>query len=106
MKIFLVSFFCFCFFLFMQSCSQPPFACFETDVNEDSIHVNQQVTFNTACSINADEYYWTFSDNEDSVFYTNIVKRKFNDTGDVSVFLLVTKGRKTSSITKDVHINP
>lgn len=90
----------------MQSCDQKPSACFKTDVHEDSIHVNQLVTFNSSCSSKAGDFYWEFYDNDDSVFFTNNVQIVFYDTGMVKVYLLVTNGRQSSSKTQEIHIKP
>ena len=98
--------FLFCAFFFVQSCSKKPFACFQSDVNEDSIQVNQLVTFTSACTSNGDDFFWEFYDNDDSVFFTRNVQKTFGDTGNVKVFLLVSNGNKTSSMTKNIHVYP
>jgi PKD repeat protein len=94
------------FYLFIQSCSKKPSACFHTSVDEDSIHVHQLITFNALCSNNAGDYFWEFYDNDDSVEFTPNVQKVFNDTGQVKVYLLVTNRRQESSVTKTIHVNP
>src|SRR4051812_32998046 len=94
------------FYLFIQSCTQRPYACFRTDVNEDSIHKNQLITFSALCSNNAGDYFWEFFNNDDSVEFTSNVHKVFSDTGQVKVYLLVTNGRKQSSVTRTIHVNP
>ena len=92
--------------LMIQSCTPNPYACISTDVNEDSIRVNQPVTFSSFCSINGEEYFWEFFDNADSVEFSRTVTKTFYDTGSVKVFLLVTNRRKTSSVTKYYEVKP
>ena len=96
----------FCALVFIQSCDQKPSACFKTNVDEDSIHVNQLVTFNSSCSSKAGDFYWEFYDNEDSVFFSNNVQMMFYDTGIAKVYLLVTNGRQSSSKTQEIHVKP
>jgi len=88
------------------SCGRTTSACFETSVHPDSVHLNQPVTFNAACTINGGQYNWEFYNNEDSVEFGVTVTKAFSDTGDVDVFLLVTNGTKSSSISKTIHVNP
>ncbi len=105
-KVFLLLFLSLLFILTHESCGRKPFACFRTDVDEDSIHVNQPVIFSSACSGNAGSFFWEFYDNEDSIFFTHSVQKTFFDTGEVKVFLLVTNANKTSSVTRYIHVKP
>ncbi len=104
-KIFIAGFLI-CFLILYQSCSKKPFACFQTDVDEDSVHVNQPITFSSACTSNGGDFFWEFYDNDDSVYFSRNVQMTFYDTGNVKVFLLVSNGNKTSSMTKNIHVNP
>ena len=88
----------------LQSCGHP-FACITTDIDEDSIHVNQPVTFTGACSSSADDYFWIFDDNSDSSFFGYNITKTFTDTGDHEVFLLVTGKGKSASTTQYYHVN-
>ncbi len=88
------------------SCGHAPNACFASSINEDSIHVNQAVTFNAACTSNGDGFNWQFYGNEDSVEFGSIVTKAFPDTGSVNVYLLVTNGKKSSSVTRDIRVIP
>jgi PKD repeat protein len=97
---------CLAIYLSIQSCSKKPFACFRTDVAEDSIHVNQVVTFTALCSTNARDYSWEFSDKIDSIAFSPNVTRIFADTGEVEVYLLVTNGRKQSTSSRNIYVHP
>ena len=90
----------------IESCGKRPFACFETSVDEADIHVNQPVKFFALCSSNADDFYWEFYDNEDSTEFGYSVTKTFKDTGLVNVFLLVSKGNKTSSTERKIKVLP
>ncbi len=90
----------------VNSCGKHPFACFTTDVPEDSIHRFQTVTFNSACSTNGDGYFWELYGNEDSTFYGNTLTTAFKDTGTVKVFLLITAGGRTASTERYIKILP
>ncbi len=92
--------------LAVQSCSKTPVACFNTSVSLDSIHVNQQVTFNANCSVNADSYNWQFYNNQDSIAFTSIVTKVFKDTGTVNVYLLVTGGRTAAGANVNIKVQP
>ena len=104
-KIFAITFFSsLLLLLIFQSCGRKPFACFRTDVDEDSIHVNEPVIFNSVCSSNGNSFFWEFYDNEDSIFFTPTVQKIFYDTGNVKVFLLVTNGNKSSTVSREIHV--
>ena len=92
--------------LAVQSCSKTPVACFNTSPPMDSIHVNQTVTFNANCSINAGSYNWQFYDNLDSVAFTSIVTKVFKDTTTVNVYLLVTDGNNSAEVTTNIKVLP
>lgn len=89
-----------------SSCGTHPFACFTTDVAEDSIHRMQPVTFNAACSANGDGYFWELYGNEDSTFYGTTLTTVFKDTGNVKVFLLITAGGRTASTERYIKVLP
>lgn len=92
-------------FFTIQSCNKKPFACFQTNVNEDSIHLKQLVIFSSVCSSDAKEYFWKFYGDEDSILFIPNVQKIFYDTGNVKVYLLVTNGSRTSSINRNIHVN-
>ena len=93
-------------FTTIQSCARKPFACFKTDVDEDSIHINQPVTFSAECSSNTEEYFWEFYDNLDSIEFEATVTKAFKDTGSVKVTLSVANGNKIASSTKYFQVKP
>jgi hypothetical protein len=105
MKTVLLILFSTALYFSVQSCARKPSACFKTDIPEDSIHVNQLVTFSALCSNNAGDYFWEFYNNDDSVEFTQRVQKVFYDTGQVKVYLLITNGRQESSVTRTVHVN-
>jgi len=92
----------------VQSCDRSPSACFTINVNTDSIHVNQPVTFNGTCSYLADEYFWQFQEANDSTLgsYNSVVTETFSDTGNVSITLTVLKGSQTASTSQTIHVKP
>lgn len=90
----------------MESCGPKPFACFVTEPEEDNIHVGDTVTFRAACSTNAHDYFWEFYDKDDSTDYGFMVKRVFNQPGEVKVFLLITGKGKTSSTERYIEVKP
>ena len=106
MKFLVVIFLFLGLYLSIQSCTKRPFACYKTNIDEDSIRVRQPVTFSALCSNNAGDYFWEFNDNDDSVEFTRDVHKTFYDTGMVRVYLLVTNGKKQSSSIRSFHINP
>lgn len=83
-----------------------PFACFTTNVDPDSIHVGQPVTFTATCSSNSNDFYWEFYDNEDSTFYGYSVVMTFYQPGDVDVFLLTANSSSTSSTSDVIKVKP
>ncbi len=90
-----------------SSCgAKRPFACFTTDVDPDSIHVGQPVTFTANCSSNGRDYYWEFYDKDDSTFYGYSVTMTFYQPGDVDIFLLVSNNSSTSSTSDIVKVKP
>lgn len=89
-----------------SSCTQHAFACFTTEPDEDSLHVNQPVIFHAACSTGADAYYWELYNKEDSTFEGQPLTKVFKDTGHVHVFLLITSGGRTASTERDIFIRP
>ncbi len=90
----------------LESCVKTPFACFQTQPDEDNIHVNQPVTFTGFCSTNADGYFWEFYDDEDSSYFGFTTTQTFYDTGYVKVYLLVTGGRKTNATSREIYVKP
>jgi hypothetical protein len=92
--------------MLIESCTKRPFACFRTNVNEDSVHINQPVFLNASCSSNTNDYFWEFYNNTDSVEWTEEVTKTFKDTGYVNVYLLVVSGNKSASTSRVLHIIP
>ena len=102
-RSFIVVFVC---MLLSQSCGRAPYACFTTEPKEDSIHVNQPVTFRANCTSGADSYFWEFYDKDDSTMTGFNITRTFYDTGEVKVFLLVVGNGKTSSTERYITVQP
>ena len=96
------------FFSFLQSCYKLPTACFTTNIGIDSIRVDTPVIFNAlSCSTNASAYNWQFGNGDSlEVEFGPIVTKTFTDTGNIDVYLLVTKGQKQNSFDKIIHVNP
>lgn len=94
-----------CLFL-SQSCGRTPYACFTTEPDEDSIHVNQPVTFRANCTSGAGSYYWEFYDKDDSTEAGFSVTKTFYAPGEVKVFLLVVGNGKTSSTERYITVQP
>ena len=90
----------------MQSCSKAVFACFSTDMNQDSLHINRVITFNANCSGNADEFFWEFNNNPDSTYFGSVVTKTLKDTGSLTVYLLVVNGNKSASTTQTLYVKP
>ncbi|MDB5282506.1 MAG: hypothetical protein JWO06_1581 [Bacteroidota bacterium] len=90
----------------MQSCTKSVFACFSTDANVDSLHINRTVTFNANCSTNGDEFFWEFNNNPDSTNFGSVVTKTFRDTGTLNVYLLVVNGNRSSSSTQTLNVKP
>ena len=91
--------------MLLQSCAKRPFACFSTDVEIDSIRVNEPVVFSAYCSDNTSEYFWEFYDG-DSVEFGPVVTQTFKDTGQTEVKLLTTNGTKTSAYSQTFVVRP
>jgi hypothetical protein len=107
MKKTLFLFFLFGVYLFtIYSCAKTPVPCFRTDVDIDSIHVHQPITFSTVCTRDGSDFNWEFYGNGDSIEFGPVVVKSFPDTGNVKVYLLVLNGKKSSSITSTIHILP
>lgn len=92
--------------LFMQSCKKTPLPCFVTNPEEDSIHVNTPVTFSSFCTRDGNSFYWEFYEGGDSIEFGDVVTKTFYDTGSVKVYLFVTNGTKSASVTKRIRVNP
>lgn len=92
--------------LLTQSCGKQPYPCFTTNPDKDDIRVNQPVTFSPYCSTNAEEYFWQFYDNDDSIEFQPIVVKYFKDTGEVKVALDVTNGNKYARATDIIYVKP
>ncbi|MCX6200311.1 MAG: hypothetical protein NTY88_14020 [Bacteroidetes bacterium] len=92
--------------VFMQSCKKTPLPCFVTNPEEDSIHVNTLVTFSSLCTRDGKSFYWEFYEGGDSIEFGEVVTKTFYDTGTVKVYLFVTNGNKSSSVTKRIRVNP
>ncbi len=92
--------------VFIQSCKKTPLPCFVTHPEEDSIRVNSPVTFSSFCTRNGNSFYWEFYEGGDSIEFGDVVTKTFYDTGSVKVYLFVTNGNKSSSVTKHIHVNP
>ena len=89
-----------------QSCTKSVFACFSTDMSQDSLHINRVVTFNANCSSNADEFFWEFNNNPDSTYFGSVVTKTLKDTGGLTVYLLVVNGNKSASTTQTLYVKP
>ena len=89
-----------------QSCAKSVYACFSTDMNQDSLHVNRVVTFNANCSSNADEFFWEFNNNPDSTAFGSVTSKTLKDTGSLTVYLLVVSGNKSASTTQTLNVRP
>ncbi len=92
--------------VFAQSCKKTPLPCFVTNPIEDSIRVNTPVTFSALCTRDGKSYYWEFYEGGDSIEFGDVVTKTFYDTGSVKVYLFVTNGNKSSSVTRRIHVNP
>jgi len=91
--------------LVYSSCKKNTFACFESNTDKDSIHVNIPVTFVAVCSYNADSYFWEFGGNEDSTDYGYSVTRTFYTPGNVDVKLFVA-GSTVSAAVNTYEVKP
>jgi hypothetical protein len=98
--------FTFFIILCVSSCADQPYACFSTNPPVGNIHVNQSVTFNAACTYSADSYYWQFYGSSDSINFGQVVTRVMYDTGNIDVYLLVTKGNKQNSTDQTIYVAP
>ena len=94
------------FIIAIQSCGKTPLPCFTTDVDIDSIHVYQPVTFLTVCTRDGKDFSWEFYDNDDSIEFGRVVVKSFPDTGNVKVYLQVTNGNKIASTSKIIRVLP
>ncbi|MBL0309200.1 MAG: hypothetical protein IPP77_05845 [Bacteroidetes bacterium] len=73
----------------------------------DSIHVNQEVSFDATCSDSGKEFYWEFNTPSDtSTYIQKIVTRSFDSAGTVEIFLLVINGGKQASKKDYITILP
>lgn len=102
----IVSFFLLLLIVSVHSCTKRPYACFRTIPEEDSLKVNEPITFIASCSSNGKDFFWEFYDNPDSSEFGYSTVRIFNSPGQVEVFLLVAGNGKTAATTKMVTINP
>ena len=85
-------------------CGSKPFACITVEGNEDSIHVNQPVTFNGFCSSNAEQYNWEV--NLDSIYFNPRITLTFTTTGQQEIYLLVSNKGKSAGTIKKIIVRP
>ena len=92
-------------FVLLQACSKPQVVCFEVVTPPDSIRVGKTVKFNANCSINVNDFYWTFGNGKGD-FSSIETSTTYDSIGIYNVTLLSTSGNKSSTQTKSIEVKP
>lgn len=104
--IFLLPILCFGLgLILLESCQKEPLVCFQVNTPEDSIRVGKVVEFSGACSINVNDYYWTFGNMKTNIgdIVTSTV---YDSVGTYSVTLLSNRGSQSYKVTKSIEVKP
>jgi PKD repeat protein len=81
-------------FTLLPSCAKPPVICFEVVTPVDSIRVGKEVKFSANCSINVNDYYWSFGNGKGD-FDKIETSTTYDSIGIYEVTLLSTSGSKS-----------
>jgi hypothetical protein len=88
----------------ISACNKVPVACFEIKTPIDSIRVGKNIEFDAACSIDAQDYFWDFSNGLGG--NTEYIITQFDTAGTYNVTLVAARGSKTQKNSKDIIVKP
>lgn len=87
-----------------SACNKVPVACFEVKTPIDSIRVGRDIAFDAACSIDAQDYFWDFSNGLGG--NTEYIVTQFDSAGIYQVVLVAARGVKTQKNTQEIVVKP
>lgn len=92
-------------FFSLSSCTKQPEACMQNDKRTTQFFVGEEVLFSSDCSQNASSYRWVVRHNgTESVYTTDKLEYKFEETGSYEVALTVSTGSLRSQTSELVLV--
>ena len=88
----------------ISACNKVPVACFEIKTPVDSIRVGRNIEFDAACSIDAQDYFWDFSNGLGG--NTEYIVTQFDSAGVYQVVLVAARGVKTQKNAQEIVVKP